>query len=257
MSKAPAFQFYANDFMDGTRFWDANACGLYIRCMCIQWTQGALPADIRTLARGVGMDFEEVRKLWDVVGSKFEIGEDGQLRNARLEAVRTRQQQVSSKRSDAASKRWDVNAKASANDNAKNKQRKVKVKEKVKEKKEGEVENAEMMPWPTFDDFWTAYERKGNRKATEQEWAKIDQKEREAIMDHVPYYNSSKPDKQFRKDGERYLRGRVWEDEIVIPTNIAAKSQTKNLSNDEYAQSVAEALQRKFARDAAERGRDQ
>lgn len=174
------------------------------------------------------MDFEEVRALWDVVGSKFEEGADGQLRNARMEDVRTRQQQISSKRSDAASKRWDVNAKASANDNAKNKQRKVKVKEKVKEKKEGEVENAEMMPWPTFDDFWTAYERKGNRKATEQEWAKIDQKEREAIMDHVPYYNSSKPDKQFRKDGERYLRGRVWEDEIVIPTNIAAQKNKQS-----------------------------
>lgn len=74
------------------------------------------------------MDFEEVRTLWEVVGSKFEEGEGGQLRNARLEVVRLRQQDVSSKRSNAAFKRWDGNAKASANDNAKNKQRKVKVK---------------------------------------------------------------------------------------------------------------------------------
>ncbi len=194
------------------------------------------------------MDFEEVRTLWDVVGSKFEEGEDGLLRNARMEAVRLRQQDVSSKRSNAASKRWDVHAKASANDNAKNKQRKVKVKvkEKVKEKKEGEVENAEMMPWPSFEDFWEAYERKGNKVNAEKEWTKIGQSDREAIMASVPNYNYSKPDKQFRKDGERFLKLRTWEDEIVIPTNIAAKSQTKHQTNDEYAKSVAEAFARKY-----------
>jgi hypothetical protein len=257
MSKAPAFQFYANDFMDATCSWEANAVGLYIRCLCKQWTHGGLPNDLKVLARMIHCDRSELEGVWDVLQTKLPEGADGLLRNSRLEEIRERQNEISLKRSEAGRSGVLAKAIASANGNAKTKQRKVKVKEKVKEKKEGEVENAEMMPWPTFDDFWTAYERKGNRKATEQEWAKIDQKEREAIMDHVPYYNSSKPDKQFRKDGERYLRGRVWEDEIVIPTNIAAKSQTKNLSNDEYAQSVAEALQRKFARDAAERGRDQ
>ena len=30
MGKAPAFQFYANDFMDATRFTEANAVGLYV-----------------------------------------------------------------------------------------------------------------------------------------------------------------------------------------------------------------------------------
>lgn len=189
------------------------------------------------------MEFDEFERAWPVVSSKFDQDEDGLLKNSRLETVRTRQENVSSKRSEAGKAGAIAKANAYANGQAKNKQRKVKVKvkEKVEIEKEEEdsnaskIETAEMMPWPTFEDFWAAYERKGNKINTAKEWAKLTQSEREAIMVNVPKYNSSKPDKQFRKDGERYLKNRVWEDEIVIPTNLAAKSQTKNQTNDEYA----------------------
>lgn len=136
MSKAPAFQFYANDFMDSTRFMEANAVGLYVRCLCIQWTQGGLPKDARTLSKGVGMDFEEFERAWPAIASKFEVCDDGLLRNRRLEAVRSRQEEISSKRSNAGKAGAIAKANASANESAKNKQRKVKEKEKV----EGEEE---------------------------------------------------------------------------------------------------------------------
>lgn len=143
MAKAPAFQFYANDFMDATRFWSTNAVGLFIRCLCIQWTHGGLPSDVRTLASGVGMSFEEFEASWKTVSGKFEMCEDGSLRNSRLEAVRSRQDEVSSKRSNAG--RASAIARANASTNVgtsvstKNKQRKVKEKEKVEE--EGVKEN--------------------------------------------------------------------------------------------------------------------
>lgn len=114
MSKAPAFQFYANDFMDGTRFMDANAVGLYIRCICTQWTQGGIPADLPTLARGVNCELHEVEKAWPQIKQKFELGPDGLLRNPRLERSRERQALTSAGRSNAAKKRWEgVDANAS------------------------------------------------------------------------------------------------------------------------------------------------
>lgn len=84
-------------------------------------------------------------------------------------------------------------------------------------KKDAKIEKDE-----TFEKFWIAYERKGNRKSAEQEWQKISPEDHAAIMSNVPKYNASKPDMQFRRDGERYLKHRVWEDAIVIPTNKTA-----------------------------------
>jgi hypothetical protein len=90
--------------------------------------------------------------------------------------------------------------------------------------------------WPTFQNFWDAYERKGNRKIAEAEWSKTTQAEREAIMQNVPAYNASKPDKQYRKDGERYLKHRVWEDEIITSTT------TTNGKHKSESQLLAETL---------------
>lgn len=143
MGKAPAFQFYANDFMDATRFMEANAVGLFIRCLCIQWTQGALPSNLRSLSKGVGMDFEEFEKAWPPIASKFVKREDGQLINRRLEAVRSRQEEISSKRSNAGKSGVLAKANASANGPTKAKQRKVKEKEKVEREVEGEGEGSE------------------------------------------------------------------------------------------------------------------
>jgi uncharacterized protein YdaU (DUF1376 family) len=137
MGKAPAFQFYANDFMDATRFWDANACGLYIRCMCIQWTQGAIPADLKVLARGLGCDLEELQDVWPTLSPKFVDVGGGMLQNPRLEASRVRKDEISAKRSEAANARWGGHANASANGHAKKMQRKMKIEDEVEEEEEG------------------------------------------------------------------------------------------------------------------------
>jgi len=101
MGKAPAFQFYANDFMDATSTWEANACGLYVRCLCKQWTHGSIPADLRILARAIHCDRSELETCWPMLGPKFVDQGDGTLKNSRLEEVRERQSEISSKRSEA------------------------------------------------------------------------------------------------------------------------------------------------------------
>lgn len=137
MAKPPAFQFYANDFMDATSNWQAIAVGLYIRCLCKQWTHGSIPADLKTLARATHCDMEEVQAAWPIVSVKFVDRGDGTLINSRLEEVRERQRAVSQERSKAGIVGAIARAKARANDSSNestsSKQRKVKEKEKIEE----------------------------------------------------------------------------------------------------------------------------
>jgi hypothetical protein len=76
-------------------------------------------------------------------------------------------------------------------------------------------QSGEITVWPSFDDFWDAYDKKVDRKSSEKKWAKISQPDREKIMAHVPGYVLSTPDKKYRKDPETYLNRNSWENEII------------------------------------------
>jgi len=77
----------------------------------------------------------------------------------------------------------------------------------------------ELLVWPSFDDFWTAYDKKLDRKSCEKKWSKITQSDREKIMHHVPLYVTSTPNKDYRKNPETYLNKKSWENEIINGTN--------------------------------------
>lgn len=87
-NRAPAFQFYADDFISGVADMTDAEVGLYVRLLCAQWTRGSLPNDTEELLRfsrgSTTLQVERVRR-------KFEVCPDGQLRNARLEAEREKQ----------------------------------------------------------------------------------------------------------------------------------------------------------------------
>ena len=215
MGKAPAFQFYANDFMDATRLWEANAVGLYVRCLCIQWTHGSIPADLKILARAVHCDRAELEACWPELSKKFAEQGDGTLKNKRLEQVRERQKEISDVRSEAgkAGAIAKANAKSLADDLllAKTKQRKVKV-EGEAEREDGSMK-AEVEP--TFAQWFDLYDKRRAVGECRAKWATLDQPTREAIMEHTGRYVKAQPDKTYRKDPLRYLSKRGWEDEIV------------------------------------------
>ncbi len=105
--KAPAFQFYADDFLAGTSDMSAEEVGGYIRLLCHQWTKGGIPNDEDRAGRIAGlMGSPSV----GYVLAKFSLCEDGMLRNARLEQVRAEQAAFRAKQSTAgrsgAEKRW-------------------------------------------------------------------------------------------------------------------------------------------------------
>lgn len=105
--KAPAFQFYADDFLAGTSDMSAEEVGGYIRLLCHQWTKGGIPNDQERAARMAGLIGSP---SIGYVLAKFSPCDDGMLRNARLEQVRDQQTAFKAKQAVSgkagAEKRW-------------------------------------------------------------------------------------------------------------------------------------------------------
>jgi uncharacterized protein YdaU (DUF1376 family) len=108
MSTPPAFQFYPQDFLVGTADMTPEEVGAYIRLLCYQWAKGSLPNDQAKCAAMAASHGNAIASIWH----KFGIGEDGRMRNERLELVRLEQDQYRSKQSENAKKRWVGNATA-------------------------------------------------------------------------------------------------------------------------------------------------
>jgi uncharacterized protein YdaU (DUF1376 family) len=101
--KAPAFQFYAADFLVGTAMMSAEEVGGYIRLLCYQWTHGSIPDDDAVLCRLTGCGGNAVASI----RHKFGIDSAGSLVNARLEEVRHKSVEFRGKQSANAHKRWE------------------------------------------------------------------------------------------------------------------------------------------------------
>lgn len=68
----------------------------------------------------------------------------------------------------------------------------------------------------SFEDFWNLYDKKAGLKIKiEKKWNKLTDKERQDIMNYIPKYIGSQPEKRFRKNPETFLNNRSWEDEII------------------------------------------
>ena len=70
-----------------------------------------------------------------------------------------------------------------------------------------------------FNMFWDLYDKKVGKPNTYKEWLKINTEEKKKIFEILPIYIKSKPDKKFRKDPERFLKYKVFNDEIIEDNN--------------------------------------
>jgi uncharacterized protein YdaU (DUF1376 family) len=105
--RAPAFQFYADDFLAGTMTMTNEERGAYISLLCLQWSKGFVTElDIQRICLGMPTHCQGICQ------SKFEAGEDGNYRNKRLEKERAKQKERSEKQREIANLRWQKDANA-------------------------------------------------------------------------------------------------------------------------------------------------
>lgn len=85
--------------------------------------------------------------------------------------------------------------------------------EEVIEKEEEKETKIEICP--TFNDFWELYDKKVGKENSQLLWINLLQAEKETIMRYLPDYINSTPDIRFRKNPEKFLAQRSWNDEII------------------------------------------
>jgi len=79
--------------------------------------------------------------------------------------------------------------------------------------------------YPTFEDFWELYDKKQDKPKSILKWNKLTQSVKEQIIDYIPKYKLSQPDKQYRKNPTTFLNNESWNNEIVI--NADAQQEIK------------------------------
>lgn len=90
---------------------------------------------------------------------------------------------------------------------------------------ETETETNCVSVWPSFEDFWNAYDKKEDRPKCEKKWKTINQGAREKILEHLARYIPATPDKQYRKNPFTYLNSESWNNE-----HITRKSETASVT---------------------------
>lgn len=211
MSKPPAFQFYAQDFLTGVMYLTNEEKGIYITMLAKQWTDGRIPK--KRLGFLVGYDWEN---LSQELKDKFEDC-GAYIVNKRLEEEREKKSRFLEKQK-LNGKLGGRPKKKTRPKNPKQTQKKpleeedeIEVEKEIEKAEEGETEI-----YPTFDDFWELYDKKTGKEKSVQKWNKLKQAEKELIINHIPLYRKSQPNKKYRKNPETYLNNKAWEDEIII-----------------------------------------
>lgn len=67
----------------------------------------------------------------------------------------------------------------------------------------------------SFEKFWNYYGKKGSKKISRERFMKLSETDIESIRKHLPAYLKSTPERKFRKDAERYLSNRLWENDDI------------------------------------------
>jgi hypothetical protein len=74
-----------------------------------------------------------------------------------------------------------------------------------------------------FDVFWELYEKKvGDKDKLVKKWKSLSDSERNAIIEFIPKYKLSQPDKKYRKNPETFFNNKSWNDELLSGTNSTA-----------------------------------
>jgi hypothetical protein len=83
-----------------------------------------------------------------------------------------------------------------------------------------------------FEEFWEVYGKKVGKEKAKSKWLKLKESDKDACLLAIPNYKIARPDVQYRKDPERYLMHRVWEDEL--PTSNSVPKQQENQTNTSF-----------------------
>lgn len=209
----PYFKFEPGAWDNGTiQMCSREVKGLFIDLCSIYWARlGELPyaLALQKLCGGNEVALQELKRH-NILGVV-----DGNIIIEFLDEQLQEFNQISQRRRENAQKRWnDANAlQKESKSNAI--RREEKREEEKREEKINTTADAEIVVWPSFEDFWNAYGKKVDRPKCEKKWNKLGARAREDIMHHLEDYVRSTPDVQYRRNPLTYLNNNSWENDII------------------------------------------
>lgn len=250
---SPWVALYPEDFLGAIQVMSNESLGMYFRLLLHQHGHGSIPdpdLDERAFCRAAGVFPGEWEQPWSDIADKFPEGEDGKLRNPRMEREIEIRNGIRDKRIEAGKKGGRPTAQK-ANENQKvNQKVKQKVKQNIKQN-ESKTESvhdhvhdhvhdldhhiiSSLSETPSsgddvgadsgkikqaFDSFWSAYPRKVGKRAAEQAWqTAAKQKRLPEISAIVSAIESGKRSKQWADPSliphpTTWINRDGWEDE--------------------------------------------
>ncbi len=167
VSKAPAFQFYPQDYLacDKVAEMTLEEEGAYIRLLCYCWSAGSIPADPERCARliGKGCSVETaavVQRLFNGPSANVE-----RLVHKRLEKEREKQRLFREKASAAGKKSGKARAAKLIQEQGSN-ERSTNVQPKLNSSSSSSDEDV----WGLFDLFWSSYPRRIGKGGAKKAW---------------------------------------------------------------------------------------
>lgn len=206
MAKDPAFLFYPGDWLGGTMAMSFEDKGIYISLLMLQFNNGHMTKDM--MGQYIGHMFGQ---FWDKHSSKFGQDENGLYYNKKLDAEKDRRKSFVDSRFNNKTGKNQFSEVDKPDGHTTTHMSKHMENENIIGIKEG-VETIKR----SFEIFWNLYEKKIGKPKSLNEWKKLTPEEQAAALKYIPAYKLIK-EKQFRKDPERFLRNKCWNDELVSP----------------------------------------
>lgn len=76
-----------------------------------------------------------------------------------------------------------------------------------------------------FESFWDLYDKKVDKDACKKKFLKLDLSVIGKILQVVPSYVTTTPDKQYRKNPETWINNKCWDDELILRLPEIPKKQ--------------------------------
>ena len=230
--KAPAFMFYAGDFLSdlNVQIMTMAQRGIYVTLLAMEWIEGSLPSDVRTLKVLCGQhpNFEDD---WASIKHCF-YEEDSRLYNRRLELERGEQKKRAEKNSKngkiGAMKRWNKKEDSGAiatplPSNEIEKEIEIEIKKPKKENKTNEY-------LKEFEnEFWTLYPRRDNKKRAKDKYVQLRKSgtDKEIILgglkNYIKQWRSAGTEPEFIPMASTWLHQERFEDELISNMKTAEK----------------------------------
>lgn len=227
MAKDPAFLFYPGDYLRDTHLLSDRAQVAYDKIMC-ELMRNTLITQQKLNVITKDFNDDESSEIMMVL---VKVSKGYKIRWV-AESIKNRKAFTASRRNNLTGKSKKTNIKKS-NSYGSHMENENIIESVNESDNENEKNNLSSLKTKIpFPDFWDLYDKKrGDKRRIREKWDSLTEIEQKKIINLLPDYIASTPDKLYRKDPEKYLNSRGWEDEI-IKCNRKIKTNRRESSFD-------------------------